>query len=101
MTTWQRDNITLIHGDCMDYLATLPDGAFSLAVVDPPYGIGDFSQSDAIQGVKWNDTIPHPLYFDELKRVSKKRIIWGANYYNCFEMGRGGVFGTKISGILK
>lgn len=24
--------------DCMDYMRTLPDNAFDLAVVDPPYG---------------------------------------------------------------
>lgn len=26
--------------DCMEYMKTLPDKAFDLAVVDPPYGIG-------------------------------------------------------------
>ena len=30
--------------DCMEYLRTLPDNAFDLAVVDPPYGDGN-SQS--------------------------------------------------------
>lgn len=33
--------ITLVHGDCMDYMRSLPDNAFELAVVDPPYGIGE------------------------------------------------------------
>jgi len=32
-------DITLINGDCMEYMATLPDNAFKLALVDPPYGI--------------------------------------------------------------
>jgi len=32
--------IELLHTDCMDYMRTLPDKAFDLAVVDPPYGIG-------------------------------------------------------------
>lgn len=32
--------INMINGDCMDYLRTLPDNAFSLAVCDPPYAIG-------------------------------------------------------------
>ena len=26
--------------DCMEYMRTLPDNAFDLAVVDPPYGSG-------------------------------------------------------------
>ncbi len=29
----------LIYGDCMDYLPQMPDNAFELAIVDPPYGI--------------------------------------------------------------
>lgn len=27
--------------DCMEYMATLPDKAFDLAVVDPPCGLQD------------------------------------------------------------
>ncbi len=33
--------IQLLHIDCMDYMATLPNGAFDLAIVDPPYGRGE------------------------------------------------------------
>jgi hypothetical protein len=29
--------------DCMEYMKTLPDNAFDLAVVDPPYGDGSQS----------------------------------------------------------
>ena len=32
--------IELHNIDCMEYLATLEDNAFELAIVDPPYGIG-------------------------------------------------------------
>lgn len=38
MTKNQLGNITLINGDCVEYMRNLPDNAFSLAVVDPPYG---------------------------------------------------------------
>ncbi len=31
--------IELLHTDCMEYMASLPDKAFDLAIVDPPYGI--------------------------------------------------------------
>jgi len=31
--------VTLIHGDCMDYMTYLNDNDFDLALVDPPYGI--------------------------------------------------------------
>jgi len=39
------------------------------------------------QEYTWNDTIPKFDYFKELKRVSKRSIIWGANYYNVFNKG--------------
>lgn len=69
-----------------------PDKHFELAIVDPPYGIGDFTKvgdaniykkkADKKYGlVNWNDSIPTKEYFDELYRVSKERIIWGCNYY--------------------
>ena len=31
--------VELLHIDCMEYMATLSDKAFDLAIVDPPYGI--------------------------------------------------------------
>lgn len=33
------NKIELLNIDCMEYMATLPDKAFDLAIVDPPYGI--------------------------------------------------------------
>lgn len=32
---------TLILADCMDIMRDMPDKAFDLAIVDPPYGIGE------------------------------------------------------------
>ena len=32
--------IEMLNCDCMEYMAGLPDKAFDLAIVDPPYGIG-------------------------------------------------------------
>jgi len=84
--------------DCMEAMKEFPDNHFSLACVDPPYGIGDFSQSDAVQKVVWNDSVPSIEYFSELKRVSHRRIIWGANYYNCFDDGNGAVIWYKNIG---
>jgi len=90
-------NIT--NEDNMDLMARYKDNHFDLAIVDPPYGIGNFSQSDARhKTVNWNDSIPKLEYFKELIRVSKKRIIWGANYYNCFELGNGAICWWKNVG---
>ena len=95
-------NIELLHIDCMEYMATLPDKAFDLAIVDPPYGIGNWVQDTGDlrrngESVKWNEEHHRPdsEYFSELKRISKERIIWGANYYNCFENQMGAIIWDK------
>lgn len=78
--------------DCMEYMRTLPDKAFDLAVVDPPYGIGMDGQKSCVcknpkhnrkehEKKEWDSKIPDELYFRELERVSKNQIIWGANYF--------------------
>lgn len=35
------ENIELLNCDCMEYMRTLPDNAFDLAICDPPYGSGN------------------------------------------------------------
>lgn len=72
--------------DCMEYMRTLPDKAFDLAVVDPPYGIS-ITDSGRLKKynkskTRWDDGTPPKEYFWELFRVSKNQIIWGGNYFN-------------------
>ena len=69
--------------DCMEYMATLPDKAFDLAIVDPPYGIGISSNPVRQQHTRksWDAAIPDAQYFAELKRVSDNQIVWGGNYF--------------------
>ena len=82
-------NATLWNCDCMQYMATLPDKAFELAIVDPPYGIGyakrrNKTSNSAIQyqPKDWDKSPPDLAYFDQLKRVSENQIIWGGNYFS-------------------
>lgn len=82
-------DIQLIHGDCMEYMKTLPDKAFDLAIVDPPYGIvsqqkrGIGSRIDPTGKMNnWNYNKPSKEYFDELFRASKHCIIWGGNNFS-------------------
>ena len=89
------DKITITNEDNMVLMSRYPDNYFDLAIVDPPYGIdADVKNStDKMQTKKsaakskkygsqlWDSDIPTDEYFDELKRVSKKQIIWGANYF--------------------
>lgn len=84
--------LALHQMDCMDYLAQQPDDAFDLAIVDPPYGIGESGAGNrsrcklavakdypAIAGA--DKTPPDCRYFEALFRVSKHQIIWGANHF--------------------
>jgi site-specific DNA-methyltransferase (adenine-specific) len=67
----------------MEYMATLPDKAFDLAIVDPPYGIGIAANPvrQLHDRKMWDSAIPGSEYFDELRRVSVDQIIWGGNYF--------------------
>lgn len=67
-----------------------PDKFYELAIVDPPYGIGrdgSVKTTSKHGGRKahdfkgWDLSAPDELYFNELFRISKNQIIWGANYF--------------------
>ena len=77
--------------DCMEYMKTLPDKHFELAIIDPPYGInaagndtvgGNNLGKATVYGAKdWDKEPPSDEYFQELQRVSKNQIVWGANHF--------------------
>lgn len=72
--------------DCMEYMKSIPDKFFDLAVVDPPYGIGqDWKKRNKgtffVETSYKNNKIPDIEYFKELSRVAKDAIIWGYNYF--------------------
>ena len=87
--------------DNMKLMARYEDNYFDLAIVDPPYGIAKKMQGTRPMGVQmknndWNNCIPSKEYFQELFRVSKNQIIWGANYYsNYLPPSRGWVVWDK------
>jgi site-specific DNA-methyltransferase (adenine-specific) len=81
--------VSEVHNiDCLEFMKQYPDKYFELAIVDPPYGISvnmnagrkkdTRSKKRAIK--KWDNSTPDELYFNELFRVSKNQIIWGANH---------------------
>ena len=94
-----------ITNECnMELMARYEDNYFDLAIVDPPYGIGDWTakyKNDKKRNTKkkwavnWNDDTPDDNFFKELIRVSKEQIIWGANYYNCFSKKGGAIIWNK------
>jgi site-specific DNA-methyltransferase (adenine-specific) len=88
----------LYCGDCLDILPTLADKSVDLVLTDPPFGIGNFVQIGGnVRGdrVEWNETTPPQAAFNEMTRVSKHQIIWGANFFNCFPQGGGAIVWVK------
>jgi site-specific DNA-methyltransferase (adenine-specific) len=78
--------------DCLEGMKQYPDKHFDLAVVDPPYGIGRAGQKETFTknpkhkrkhftDKGWDNLIPTFEYWEQLFRVSKNQIVWGANYF--------------------
>ena len=81
--------IEYFNEDCMTGMARYPDKHFDLAIVDPPYGIGEKFKGGATGKMNFNeivnkewDAAPDNSYFLELFRISKNQIIWGGNYFD-------------------
>ena len=84
-------NITLYNADCMEIMKGFSDKQFGLALVDPPYGIGEdglknhsrskLAKSKQYTAKTWDNCSPNIEYFNELMRISKNQIIFGANHF--------------------
>ena len=83
--------IKITNEDNMALMARYPDKHFDLAIVDPPYGnttdvmninnTGKKHSAKRTQTKLYENIAPDQSYFDELVRVSKRQIIWGANFF--------------------
>lgn len=80
-----RSKIELHNVDCLPFMKQCKDKQFDLAIVDPPYGIGmdgNNNWSGSKHEVKdWDNDAPSKEYFNELMRISKNQIVWGANHF--------------------
>ena len=85
-------NIKLYNADCVEVMKTFKDKQFNLAIIDPPYGIGeDGSKNHTRENLAkpqdykpyvGNDAnAPDAEYWIELFRISKNQIVWGANHF--------------------
>jgi len=98
----QRSSINIYNQDCMEAMRQMSDNEFDLAIVDPPYGIGEaagknksrnkgfgsgnkkskkLTYSKDYGDKEWDNKPASKNYFMELKRVSKHQIVWGANHF--------------------
>ncbi|HNR90734.1 MAG TPA: site-specific DNA-methyltransferase [Spirochaetota bacterium] len=84
---------TVIQGDCLDVMKSMPDKCVDLVLTDPPYGLGERlsrgagkhknsrMRLDYENGSQWDEK-PDERYFNEMYRISKNQIIWGGNYFS-------------------
>lgn len=83
---------TIKNIECLSYMKTIPDKWFDLVLTDPPYGIGNnitYRKNQSSKRAKskdygkyiWNDKKPDKDIFDEIFRISKNQIIFGANHF--------------------
>jgi site-specific DNA-methyltransferase (adenine-specific) len=84
-------NNVVFNKDCMIGMAETPDKFYDLAIIDPNYGIGESGQTNKTRcklavskdyGNKtWDDEPVKKETLNEIFRVSKNQIIWGANHF--------------------
>lgn len=89
-----QEQMNKIHNmDCLEFMKQVPDNYFDLVLTDPPYGLGIDGQKKSININNpkanrkaydykgWDREAPEKEIFEEIKRISKNQIVWGANYF--------------------
>lgn len=109
---------TVYFEDCIKALARYSSGHFALAIVDPPYAIGESMKRRGVGKVRqrsgnvilvqasnyakqdWDRAQPPQEYFDQLFRVARKVIIWGENYlsFDQKSTSSGRIIWDKVNG---
>ena len=77
---------TAYQGDCLDFMRDLPDKCIDLVLTDPPYR-EEKENSPARGMVKFGDMQDFGCkltveQYNEILRISKHQIIWGANNFH-------------------
>ena len=75
--------------NCLEHMRKIPDNFYDLCLTDPPYGIGmdgkvginGAGRAKEYQNKNWDKSTPSKEIFDEIIRVSKNQIIFGANHF--------------------
>jgi site-specific DNA-methyltransferase (adenine-specific) len=106
----ENPHIEIINGDCVEGMKAFKENEFDLAIVDPPYGIGEdggkfrgrkndnYKRIVIHQKKNWDKKPPHE-YFVCLQHISNNQIISGANYFvNYLKPVMGWVFWDKLIG---
>lgn len=85
--------IRFLNMNCNEFMKGLKENEFDLNLSDPPYGIGAHKHQFIETGGKavakkkqyhtsdWDSSAPNKECFNELVRISKNQIIFGANHF--------------------
>jgi len=87
-----QSKMNMIHNmDCLEFMKQVPDNYFDLVLTDPPYGINESGQTNKTRGClakskdygnkTWDKQKIDKIYFDEMIRISKNTIVFGANHF--------------------
>ena len=87
-----NEYIEITNEDNIELMARYPDKYFDICIIDPPYGIGEdgsknhsrskMAKSKNYKAFAGNDLkSPEKEFFNELFRISKNQIIFGANHF--------------------
>ena len=61
---YDKNDITIYHGDLLDVLPTLPEASVDFVVTDPPYGLSFMDKG-------WDHGVPGCVYWQAVARVGK------------------------------
>jgi DNA modification methylase len=79
----------LMLGNCLEFMKNIPDKSIDLIIADPPYGKKADKGTNGFGSAKnrrypggWDNARPSKEVFEEMFRVSKAVICFGANYFS-------------------
>ena len=81
----------IFNEDCLETMKRMKDNSIDLVLTDPPYGIGEdglknhsrnkLAKATKYEPKEWDKSTVDKKILDEILRVSKKAIIFGANHF--------------------
>ena len=104
-----RSTIRMYRADCADLMKT--GKKWDLAIVDPEYGIDmgarkgrhskgqdpNYFNAPKYKTGSWDKEPAGYYYFEQIKKVTKNQIVWGANHFvHHLPISRGWVFWDKM-----
>ena len=90
---WHEAINQVVVGDCLDLMRKMEDKCVDLVLTDPPYGInadknayknGQNCKANGFreyEQTEWDNESIDKKMLDEIFRISKNQIIWGANHF--------------------